>query len=61
MMCYKDKTWCKSPNCKNKCGRKISPEEIQEADLKGLFISWLPFCDDKGELIKEVGKHPKEE
>lgn len=24
--CYRDKTYCASPNCKNKCGRKMSPE-----------------------------------
>lgn len=30
MICYRDTTFCVSPNCQNKCGRKLTPE-IQAA------------------------------
>jgi hypothetical protein len=33
MICYKDKTFCVSPSCTNKCGRKLTPE-IKEAAQK---------------------------
>ncbi len=51
--CYRDKTYCASPNCNNKCGRKISPEikEILAADKYGR-TSYAYFC---GEL--EVKEH----
>ena len=26
MMCYRDTTFCISPNCQNKCGRKLTDE-----------------------------------
>ena len=41
--CYRDKTYCASTNCENKCGRKMSEQEKQligEDDL----ISWAYFC-----------------
>jgi len=52
-MTYKDKTYCASPNCKNKCGRKMSDEETRECKRsKFSYVSMMYFCDDKGEVIK---------
>lgn len=46
MMCYRDKTFCASPNCKNECGRKITDAQRGEAERLGLFISWGYFCGE---------------
>lgn len=27
MICYRDRTYCSSPNCQNKCGRKFTDED----------------------------------
>lgn len=32
MMCYLDKTFCVSPQCENKCHRKLTPEIEKAAD-----------------------------
>jgi|GEM_PF-4918558 hypothetical protein len=44
MTCYKDKTFCASPKCRNQCGRKITDEQQREAQRLGLLISWSYFC-----------------
>lgn len=54
-MGYKDRTWCASPKCKNKCGRKFTVEDLQDA-IKwwgnlNFPISRSMFCDSEGELI----------
>lgn len=46
MMCYKDKTFCASPNCKNECGRQITDQQRGEAQRLGLLISWGYFCGE---------------
>ena len=33
MICYKDMTFCISPNCENKCGRKLTREIQAAAEL----------------------------
>jgi len=45
--CFRDKTYCASPNCKNVCGRKMSPEikAILEADKYGR-TSYAYFCGE---------------
>lgn len=45
--CFRDKTYCASPNCKNECGRKMSPEieSILKADKYGR-TSYAYFCGD---------------
>lgn len=53
-MCFRDTTFCSSPNCKNKCGRKLT-EQDKEAARKwwgkdGAPIAYADFCDDKGNL-----------
>jgi hypothetical protein len=32
-MSYLDKTFCASPNCKNKCGRKMTEEDKNILDI----------------------------
>ncbi len=41
MICYRDTTFCVSPDCKDECGRKLTPEIQQAAD------DWWDGC--KGE------------
>jgi hypothetical protein len=55
MVCYRDRTFCGSPNCKNKCGRQFTDEDHEDA-LKwwggaGYPVSLSLFCDENGELI----------
>lgn len=55
MICYLDKAWCSSPNCKNKCGRKFTSKHHELAKLwwggPNYPLSTSPFCDENGELI----------
>jgi hypothetical protein len=52
-MTYKDRTYCASPDCNNKCGRKMTNMEI--AHHKAFFaqhgydipVSYGYFCDKK--------------
>ncbi len=45
--CYRDKTYCASPNCKNECGRKISPEiEVLLKSDKYGRTSYAYFCEE---------------
>lgn len=46
MMCYRDKTFCASPDCKNECGRQITDEQRGEAERLGLLIAWGYFCGE---------------
>lgn len=46
MICYKDRTFCGSKNCQNKCGRKITPEQIAHAESLELPIAYANFCDE---------------
>lgn len=46
MLCYKDRTFCSSENCQNKCGRKITPEELEHAKEIGLPIAYSDFCKE---------------
>lgn len=45
--CFRDKTYCASPNCTNKCGRKMSAEieSILKADKYGR-TSYAYFCGE---------------
>jgi len=55
MLCYKDKTFCASPNCENECGRKMKDEEHYQADSLEIPIAWGYFCglpDDAYQSIK---------
>ena len=48
-MCYNDKTFCSSPNCTNKCGRKLTDIIRAGARKAGLPLSIANFCGDKNE------------
>lgn len=47
MPSYKDQTFCASPNCENKCGRKPTPEELAEAERTNTPMMWGYYCYDK--------------
>ncbi len=46
MICYKDRTFCASPNCENKCGRKPTKEDLERANALGLPMSFGYFCSE---------------
>ena len=52
MLCYKDKTFCNSPNCENKCGRKLTYEDVLAANSLGIPISGANFCDEEIDLAE---------
>lgn len=51
-MTYKDRTFCGSPHCENKCGRKMT--ELEMAKQKAFFaaqgfsipVSYSYFCGE---------------
>lgn len=45
-MTYKDKAFCASKGCQNKCGRKLEEQEKQEALKGGHRILYGYFCCD---------------
>lgn len=48
-MTFRDKTFCASPDCTNKCGRKMT--EIESAQLaqaaEGTLVSYSYFCGER--------------
>ncbi len=60
MMCYKNKSYCSSPNCTNECGRKITKEIIEDAKRVDLPICSSNFCDTP-ELIMFLLNADKED
>ena len=46
MICYLDKTFCASPNCTNKCGRKITEDDRAKAIRMNLPIASAYFCGE---------------
>lgn len=46
MICYKDRSFCVSPMCKNECGRKLTKEILEEAKEYGLPVSCMYFCGE---------------
>ena len=48
MMCYRDSTFCVSPECTNECGRKLTPEIKKAAKEwwggEGAPIAMGVFC-----------------
>jgi len=47
MHCYRDTTYCMSPNCVNECGRKMS-EEIKQLLEKDNYncTAYAYFCGE---------------
>lgn len=60
-MSYLDKTFCASPGCQNKCGRKMTDEERKKLDdqpWKGIdhpnhWVSYGYFCEQEEQNIKD--------
>jgi hypothetical protein len=58
MLCFLDRTFCGSKNCKNKCGRQWTKELQKRADqwaresgfLGDPPVAFCNFCDDTEEL-----------
>jgi hypothetical protein len=53
-MSFKDKIFCMSPNCKNKCHRRITVDvlrELQNRPVCDRTISTAYFCDIPEETI----------
>ena len=44
MQCFRDQTFCVSPNCKNDCGRQLTLEIRLAASGANLPISTAYFC-----------------
>ncbi len=54
-MTFLDKTFCISPRCENKCGRKMTDKERKLLDSipeDERYISASYFCDKEGNLIR---------
>jgi hypothetical protein len=45
MLCFKDTTFCASPNCNNQCGHKITEQEREKSKRLNMIISVAYFCD----------------
>lgn len=58
MICYKDKTFCASPNCKNECGRKITLDEHMYANEQGLYVAYAYFCGKPEKLNENTSPVP---
>ncbi len=58
MICYLDRTFCSSPNCENKCGRKLTEEIIEGAKKwwgsDDAPIAMSNFCGETDEIQKTV-------
>ena len=52
MLCYKDTTFCASPDCTNECGRKMSDYDKDLAQRADLPVAYGYFCG-KPPLIEE--------
>ena len=57
MLCYRDRTFCGSPNCKNECGSKFTQQDQLNAVKwwggEDAPVAFSEFCDDNGNLKKE--------
>lgn len=53
MSLYKDKTFCGSEKCQNKCNRKMTDEEFAEIVAGDYWTVTADFCDKEGNF-KEI-------
>lgn len=49
MLCFQDRSFCASPNCVNKCERRLTDELAKQAMLVDLPVCYGYFCDENGE------------
>lgn len=54
MICYKDQTYCASPECVNACGRKLTDQVRDGAKRAGLPISQAYYCDEDGKVYQDT-------
>lgn len=47
MICYLDRTFCVTKNCKNACGRKLTDEIRQGAIQAGLPVMVSLLCETR--------------
>lgn len=51
MICFRDKTFCNSPNCQGKCGRQWTPALQEEAERwwggPGAPVAFSSFCSNQ--------------
>ncbi len=55
MVTFLDKTFCASPKCENKCGRKMTDEEHKRLERLPVWeqvISQAYFCGEPTELFR---------
>lgn len=54
MICFNDTTYCSSPNCENKCGRKLTAEVLAAAAKwcggDDPPIATANFCEQRPEI-----------
>ena len=44
MICFRDRTFCLSPNCKNECGRQLSCKDKKLIEKLGIPVAYDYFC-----------------
>lgn len=62
MISFKDRSFSASPDCKNECGRKLTPELMREYEIANLpenwdgmlTISYGYFCGGKLDLLPGI-------
>ena len=58
MICYRDMTFCVSPDCTNECGRQLTDEIKEDANKwwgkEGAPIAMSCFCG--GDLNEVIGE-----
>lgn len=56
MICFRDRTYCASPNCRNECGRQFTAEDAVAAKAwwgsDDYPVAMSTFCDKHGDLIR---------
>jgi hypothetical protein len=62
MICFRDTTYCASPDCINECGRQMDDDTKRAAANSGMPLSFSYFCgqhDDTnmGDDIKRILNH----
>jgi len=51
-ICFRDKTFCQSPNCKNECGRKMTEEEKKQLERHPMPVCYGYFCGEPENVKK---------
>lgn len=50
-MTFRDKTFCASKNCTNKCGHKMTTKESEQLERlkkrEGVMVSYSYLCDEE--------------